>query len=75
MTGAERQVAAIETLGGVLSDLIELAERLPVPPHQTEVTARILDRLSEELTEAAAWVRGSTASSPPMSGTGPAQPI
>ena len=53
------QVAAIETIGGVLTDLVELAERLPVPPHQAEATARILDRLSQELAEAAAWVRGS----------------
>ena len=53
------QVTAIATLGGVLTDLVELAERLPVAPHQAEATALILDRLSEELAEAAAWVRGS----------------
>jgi hypothetical protein len=51
-------VAAVQTVGGVLTDLVEIAERLPVPPGQAEETARILDRLSEEITEAAAMLRG-----------------
>jgi hypothetical protein len=55
------EVAAVQTVGGVLTDLVEVAERLPVPPEQAEATARILDRLSEEITEAAAMLRGVTA--------------
>jgi hypothetical protein len=54
------QIAAIETLSGVLTDLVEVAERLPAPPDQAEATARILDRLSEEVAEAAAYMRGRT---------------
>jgi hypothetical protein len=56
------QVAAIQTLSGVLTDLVELAGRLPAPASQVEATARILDRLSEELAEAAALLRGRTPS-------------
>jgi len=33
---------------------------LPAPPDQAEATARILDRLSEEVAEAAAYMRGRT---------------
>ena len=52
-------VTAIATIGGVLTDLIEVAERFPVvPAAEVEATARILDRLSEELGEAAAMLRG-----------------
>jgi hypothetical protein len=54
------EVAAVQTVGGVLADLVEVAERLPVPPEQAEATARILDRLSEEIIEAAAMLRGLT---------------
>jgi hypothetical protein len=50
-------VEAAETIGGVLTDLVEVAERFPVRPDQAEATARILDRLSEELAEAAAMLR------------------
>jgi hypothetical protein len=55
---ASPEVAAVETVGGVLTDLVGLAERLPVPPGQAEETARILDRLSQEISEAAAMLRG-----------------
>jgi hypothetical protein len=51
------EVAAVDTVGGVLTDLVELAERLPVPPERAEATARILDRLSEEIREAAGMLR------------------
>jgi hypothetical protein len=51
------EVEAIETIGGVLTDLTEVAERLPVRPDRAEDTARILDRLSEELAEAARMIR------------------
>jgi hypothetical protein len=54
----DADVAAVQTVGAVLTDLVEVAERLPVPPGQAEHTARILDRLSEEITEAAAMLRG-----------------
>ena len=51
------------TITGVLDDLGEvqrhLAAGLPMDELETERTARILDRLSEEITEAAAMVRAS----------------
>jgi hypothetical protein len=56
-----RELEAIETVGGVLTDLIDLAEQLPVKPGQAEPSARILDRLSEELAEAAGLLRGGEA--------------
>jgi hypothetical protein len=49
--GAETATA---TLAGVLADLAGIAGRLPAEP---EAGARILDRLAEELTEAAAMIR------------------
>jgi hypothetical protein len=45
------------TIGGVLTDLAEVAERLPVPPDKAEAVARKLDRLAEEITEAAGMLR------------------
>jgi hypothetical protein len=54
---ANPAVTATQTIGGVLTDLVEVAERLPVPPAEIEHTARILDRLSEELAEAAGMLR------------------
>jgi len=58
---ASPEVAAVATVGAVLTDLVEVAERLPVPADQAEATARILDRLAEEITEAAGMLRGATA--------------
>jgi hypothetical protein len=55
---ASRDVAAVQTVGAVLTDLVEVAEQLPVPAEQAEQTARILDRLAEEITEAATILRG-----------------
>jgi len=51
------EAEVVETIGAVLTDLVEVAERLPVPPDQAERIARILDRLAEELGEAAALLR------------------
>jgi hypothetical protein len=52
---------AAGTIAGVLTDLHELSMRLgagkPMDAHEAEFAARILDRLSEELAEAAADVR------------------
>lgn len=51
------------TITGVLTDLREvqahLAAGIPMDDLEAERTARILERLSEELTEAAAAVRAS----------------
>ncbi len=58
---ASPEVQAVVTVGGVLTDLVEVAERLPVPPDQAEPVARILDRLAREIAEAAAMLRGMTA--------------
>jgi hypothetical protein len=50
-------VDAIETVGGVITDLVQIAERLPVRPGEAEPVARILDRLAEEISEAAQLLR------------------
>jgi hypothetical protein len=55
------EVEAIETVGGVITDLVEVAERLPVQPGQSEQIARILDRLSEEIAAAAGQLRAAAA--------------
>jgi hypothetical protein len=57
LAARDGHVQLVETVGGVLTDLVELAKRLPVPAGQAEATARILDRLAEEITEAAAMLR------------------
>ena len=62
---ASPEVAAVQTVGAVLTDLVEAAELLPVPPSQAEATARILDRLAEEITQAAGMLRVTGASPPP----------
>jgi len=51
------EVEAVATVGGVLIDLMNIAERLPSAPGQAEALARILDRLSAEIGEAAAMLR------------------
>jgi len=52
---------AAETISGVLTDLAEVAQLLasgePVTGFSAERNARILDRLAEELGEAAAMLR------------------
>jgi len=66
------EVEAVATVGSVLTDLVEVAERLPVPADQAEPVARILDRLSEEITEAAAMLRGAEPARPRLDGSLPA---
>jgi hypothetical protein len=52
---------AAQTISGVMADLHEVHVHLATAMDEleTERTARILDRLSEELAEAAAMVRAS----------------
>lgn len=59
-------ITAAATISGVLTDLNEVLRHLAVPMDelQTEHEARILGRLSEELTEAAAMLRGKPPASP-----------
>ena len=51
------QQEAIETVRGVITDLVELVKEMPVPADQAEASARILDRLAGEITEAAVMFR------------------
>ena len=51
------EITAIETIGAVLTDLVEIAGQLPVPGDRIDQVARILDRLAEEIAEAAAMLR------------------
>jgi hypothetical protein len=51
------EVRAAETIGEVIRELVAVAEQLPPRPVYRERTARVLDRLSEEIAEAAALVR------------------
>ena len=60
MTDVSPEVQAIETIGGVISDLVTVAERLPVQPDQAEPVARVLDRLAEEISEAARMFRATS---------------
>jgi hypothetical protein len=58
MDDHSRIANALETVSGVLTDLAEMQDRLKsLPAGESEGAARILDRLSEELAEAAADVR------------------
>jgi hypothetical protein len=57
MTDASPGTRAAETLGGVISDLGEIAGRLPAQPGQAEAIAQLLDRLAQEVGEAARMVR------------------
>jgi hypothetical protein len=54
---ASPEVTAVETVGGVLTDLVEVAGMLPVPPGRARDVARILDRLAEEIGQAAGMLR------------------
>jgi hypothetical protein len=51
------QTEAAATIGGVRTDLAEIAGELPVGPHRAEHVARILDRLAEEIGQAAHLMR------------------
>ena len=57
MTDVTPEVQAVETIGGVISDLVALAERLPVASGQAEPVARSLDSLAAEISEAARMFR------------------
>jgi hypothetical protein len=57
VTDAPRTDAAAETNCDVASDRVEVAMRLPVLLTQTEAVARHLDRLSEEIRQAAETLR------------------
>ena len=48
---------ARETVRAAATDLDEIADRLPVPDDRVEHVAKILERLSEDLTEAATLLR------------------
>ena len=50
-------VEAIAAVGGVISDLVQIAERLPVQPGEAEPVARTLDRLAGEISGAAKLLR------------------
>jgi hypothetical protein len=55
---ADVEVEAAATVGSVLTDLVEVAGRIPVRhADQAEPIARILDRLAEEISEAAGMIR------------------
>ena len=57
-------VEARETVRAAAADLGEVVARLPVVPGQVEAQARILDRLSQELAEAAGLLRRSASGEP-----------
>jgi len=51
------EVTVVQTLGAVLSDLVDIVGRMPVPADQVEQVATTLDRLSEEIAQAAGMLR------------------
>lgn len=65
-------VEARETVRAAAADLGEVAGQFPVQSEQMEAKARILDRLSEELTEAAGMLRRSASRAPARLGISPA---
>ena len=71
---ASSEVAAIATIGQVIGDLLQVAERLPVAADQAGETASLLDRLAGEISEAAAMLRRNAGLQPPGPGPGTAQP-
>ena len=63
---------AAETVGAVLADLAEVAGLLPVPSDRAEETARIMDRLAGEISQAAGMLRAAAVSLPRIDGSIPA---
>jgi hypothetical protein len=63
---------AAETVGAVMTDLAEVAGQLPVPAGRAEETARILDRLAGEISQAAGMLRAAAVSRPRLDGSIPA---
>lgn len=51
------EAAAVATLGAVIADLSHVADRLKSQPGQAETAARTLERLAEEISEAARMLR------------------
>jgi len=75
--GSGPDTGAVETVGQALTDLAEVYERLPLladrepaDAEQAERSARQLDRLAEEIAEAAAMVRGTLRAPGPISAAG-----
>ena len=68
---ASSVVEAIKAVGGVITELVQIAERLPVRPGEADPAARILDRLAEQISEAAQLLRSAadpiTARAPTLS--------
>jgi hypothetical protein len=64
----EPEITLTETVRATLADLTELAKRLPAAASQRDGSAVILDRLSEELAEAAAMLRALPGRPVPMPG-------
>jgi hypothetical protein len=58
-----------ETVSAVMTDLADVAEMLPVSADRAEATARILDRLAGEISEAAGMLRGAALSLPRIDGS------
>lgn len=52
-------VQAVQTIGGVITDLVKISETLPVPVAKTETVALQLEQLSSELAQAAMLLRTS----------------
>jgi hypothetical protein len=57
MTGENPAIEAIEIVGETTRELVAAAEQLPAQPDRAEPLARIFDRLSEDLAEAASLIR------------------
>jgi hypothetical protein len=58
---ANPEVDATEIIAETLKELVTLTETLPVAAKDAERTAKVLDRLSEDLAEAATLVRRAAA--------------
>jgi hypothetical protein len=55
------EVEAIEIVGETTRELVAAAEQLPAQPERAEALARVFDRLSEDLAEAAKLIRQAAA--------------
>ncbi len=64
---ASSVVEAIKAVGGVITELVQIAERLPLRPGEADPAARILDRLAEQISEAAQLLRSAADPSVPSS--------
>jgi hypothetical protein len=54
----------VETINGVLTDLVIITQRLPVDAERAEIVATVLDQLATELTEAATMPQPQSAAVP-----------